>query len=146
MHHYQKQNGIQNQSITNITDLLDSIRAKNPRSEAKAKAVVVVTRNATTEVISSVIHMILDIDGEYSIDPSYDVVSVQEHETEYFTDFTEYINFVETLQEKLNPREYLEQFTDFSRMADYINKGSSPLCNDEYYRKQALYVESVVKV
>ena len=77
MREYQKKNNITRQCVTNAQSLCDIIK-NNSTSNAKTKAVFVVAENNEEDaniIVSG--HLVVELDDETILEPSYDIFCLQ---------------------------------------------------------------------
>lgn len=132
MHYYQKKNEIKKQCITNVQYCYDSIISQG--FNAKAKAVIAIYKNNEEQYIST-IHMVIELDNEIIIDPSYEISSIQEC---YYCDTIK--RAIQVLSNNFKPQEVISNmiklFLQFKQIENEINTNKFVICNKDFYNNQ----------
>ena len=114
---YQKKNNIKKQCVTNCQYLYDIIKM-NSNSNVKTKSVIACSVNYeenTTIVISG--HIIVVLDDETIIEPSYDIFSLEN--VSYFENIKDFIRAFEdknVLKTKFDIKKILNDHIKFKKM------------------------------
>lgn len=146
MWEYQKLHDISDMCITNTAYLHDQIISNGMFS--KAKAVIMTSIKSDEELVVVGGHLVLQIDeddDELLVDASYDCISMPR--AQYFDNITLLLKaypMLKTQQELL--KKTITMFMEFKKYESWINdKDLCPTTYEEYYHKQADYVEAKLK-
>lgn len=144
MREFQKRNNIQKECVTNVQYLYNVIK-QFTSSGVEAKPVIVI--NCNGDSVKYIVHMVLVIDNDVMVDPSYEIFSLQN--AHYFDNIKDLLsNFpLEYVQENIEFKETLadtiKAFNTFIRLANQINSGELTICSKDFYEKQANYINSL---
>ena len=139
---YQKKHNIKNQCITNVQYFRDSLYFSGHDVEVKA-VICVRDINGTRFIYTG--HLIICLDKDTYIDPSYEFQPVQNNT--YFHSMDEFIKFTKntTMSEIIDKEKLKKQmsnFLNFVKHANTINNNECIVASKNYYNKLADYVEN----
>lgn len=140
MRQYQKENGIEKQCITNTQYLYDFIMT-NSTSDVKVKAVLVIGEREEGVLCLVSGHLVVILDDELVIDPSYDVSSLKNRR--YFdnvNDFLKCISDVDRTKFPVDVKTIIESQLKFMKYAKKMNNGDCLVVDEDFYNKQADYI------
>lgn len=140
MHQFQKDNKITKQCITNVQYFYDCIKASG--FNVRAKAVIAFRMNNMD--VYTVIHMVIDFNNQFIIDPSYEISS--DNSYHYFDTIKGIIDFTTTndiLFEKKCITDIVNKFLKFKKFEDQINTGELVICDRDFYHNQHLACASL---
>jgi hypothetical protein len=141
MHGFQERNNIKAQCLTNTQYLLDCIKKNFPHIKAKARAVFVINEDTYTKTLEVINHVVIDIEDNYVLDPSYETASMKN--TRVFGDFVVFKNTL--INVDLPFKKILQEFISLNNQVNDMNNGKLVICDKDFYNKQADYVESMYK-
>jgi hypothetical protein len=147
MRDFQEKNCIKSQCMTNAQYLYDIIKHNSSRN-VKVKPVIVVSIDYETETTTCVGgHLIVELDDDTILEPSYDVFSLKNKS--YFDNIKSlmdsYENELKIISElKSILKESISLFITFVKIAEQINNGELLINDKEFYDNQADYIESFV--
>lgn len=142
---YQKLNNIKGQCMTNVQYLLDTIKMNETDSKAKAMPVIALHRRGDEMLI--VAHLVIALEDDKIIDPSYEISSLDDESTIYCSKIStvkEYLKSTNSDQAETNKtlKFATSKLIEFMKITDEMNRGEIRVSNKEYYNNQADYVES----
>lgn len=141
MHQFQKKNNIKNKCMDNTQYAYDCIRMSSPNMNVKAGAVIMTSYNPKTEHLTVWGgHLAIILNDEHVIDPSYETYSAPD--TMYFTSISTVLKHYPDLS--LNKELFkhtIESFVHFNGVANDINKGLIRVTDEQYYNRQADFIE-----
>jgi hypothetical protein len=144
MREYQQHNNIKKQCVTNTQYLYDTIKM-NSTSNVAAKAVIVFSSDDETNTTTFVGgHLVIVLDNETYIDPSYDVFSLKNKS--YFDNIKDLIGIFDDtnqLATKIDVRQIIYQHLEFMNFAEQINNGECLITDKKFYNQQADYIEKL---
>jgi hypothetical protein len=151
MRKFQKNNNIKKQCLTNTQYLYDIIKSNNINN-VKVKAVFALSNNYDTDTSVFVGgHLILVLDNDVIIDPSYDIFSLKN--ISYFYNIKDLINTTNTTlsvnnKNKLKTiyRELMCNHCRFIKLAERINNGELIITDKIHYNNQADYIENIYNI
>jgi len=145
MHGFQERNNIKAQCVTNTQYLLDCITKNLPYIKAKAKAVFLINEDTDTKTLGVITHVVVDIGDNHVLDPSYETASMKN--TTVYATFKHFKNAFENinLDVAVDYKTIFEQYMALSKTVDDMNNGKLTICDEDFYNKQADYVESRIK-
>lgn len=146
MREFQEKNNIKKQCITNTQYLYDCIKMNSRNTNVKAKAVLVVSNDDETDTSVFVGgHLVVVLDDELILDPSYDVFSLKNRS--YFDNIKDLMDMFSdkhTLKTKVDIKKLIEQHIQFKKYADQINNDECLVSEKKNYNTQADYVEELM--
>lgn len=136
---YQKQHNIVEQCVTNVQFLYDTMKSVTPIA-VKAKAVLVYSYDAETDTtVVMGAHLVLQVDNEHVLEPSYDVDSLKN--VVYFDNVKDFISILDFQQKQVcNMKKLIKDHVEFLAIAKQMNTGKFLIIDRQFYREQALYV------
>jgi len=146
MREYQRKNNIKNKCVRNAQYLYDTIRM-NSSSNVKVKAVLVYAEDADKEESRIVAgHLVLVLEDETIIDPSYDIFSLKNKVySDNINDFMNMFKNKDEVRKDIDIKYIISRHIDFMKFAERINNGECPVSDKKYYNDQADYIESLYK-
>jgi len=141
MREYQKKHNIKKQCVTNCQYLYDTFKENCPLNNIIVKAVIGILLNDDRTIIYKG-HVVVEVDEEFIIEPSYEVYSIGN--IEYFDNIKQFKNRF-TFPNKNDMKDMIKEFICFTKLADIINNGELTFTDKEYYNNQADYVEEKIK-
>ena len=141
MREYQKKHNIKKLCVTNCQYLYDTFKENCPLNNIKVKAVIGISLNDDRTIVYAG-HVVVEVDEEFIIEPSYEVYSM--HNIEYFDNIKQLMNAF-AFPNKNDMKDAIKEFICFTKIADTINNGKYIVMNKEYYDNQADYVEEKIK-
>ena len=145
MREFQKENKIKTQCVTNTQYSYDIIKNNSSITNVKAKAVYVFSNDAETDTLHFVGgHLVVVLDDETIIDPSYDVFCLKNKS--YFDNIKDLMdNFDDKnkLNTKIDIRIMVSQHIRFMKLAAQINRGELVFTDKKFYNDQADYIEKL---
>ena len=144
MMEYQKNNTITKHSVANAQYLHNIIKTSPHKIDVKAKAVIAVSTNYEENKITFVSgHVILMLDNEIMVDPSYDVSCMPN--TTYFETVTDLINAVndtDTLKQNVDIKQITFEHIETMKISKLINDGKFAVVEKEqnHYKKQSEHI------
>jgi hypothetical protein len=141
MRQYQKENNIKRQCITN-TQFLYHLIKDNSNSKVEVKAVIVYGTNEEEDALVVVEgHLVIIIDDDVMIDPSYDVFNIKNNNYCYtFKEFIKVFNDIKILKETLDVKKMIQTHINFTGYANDINNDIFTITEREHYDKQADFI------
>ena len=140
MRTFQKDNFIRNQCITNCQYLYDCIK-NSCINYVKVKSVIVISinnddNNKKYTIVAG--HLIVVLDDDCDIDPSYDVFSLKNKL--YFDNIKD---FMKRIRDKSIPsiKVVIANFLKFIKYADDINNSKLLISDKSFYNEQANYID-----
>jgi hypothetical protein len=131
MHEYQKQNNVKQCCVTNVQIFMDLLRSK---WNVKAMPCVVVSPGM------GMVHLIVYAENKHIMEPSYDMFSTKPKE--YVMTLKDlFTKYPPTLS---NKKWFVEQFLQFQRIADEINRGDFCWSDNKVYFDQWDIIEAVL--
>lgn len=144
MREYQKENNIKKQCVTNAQYLYDTIKM-NSNSNVKTKAVFVFSNNNEEDTAIFVGgHLIVILDDETIIEPSYDIFCLKN--ISYFDNIKDLVNIFDDkvcLNSKIDIKKLIYDHIHFMKISDQINNGEFIITDKKHYNKQADYIEKI---
>ena len=141
MREYQKKHNIKKLCVTNCQYLYDTFKENCPLNNIKVKAVIGISLNDDRTIVYAG-HVVVEVDEEFIIEPSYEVYSM--HNIEYFDNIKQLMN-VFAFPNKNDMKDAIKEFICFTKIADTINNGELTITDKEHYNNQADYVEEKIK-
>jgi hypothetical protein len=144
MHTFQKMNNTTGRCVDNVLSLCDTL--KHHGIDAKAKAVLVCYERPNGYDAACHIHLVVET-NEGIIDPSYEVDSIKL--AAYCDQFCHAKKQMEANFNFIIQPDWHKTLTDFLRfqkIADTINEGTFTCSNYEYYKEQALFIQTMVQI
>ena len=141
MREYQKKHKIKKQCVTNCQYFYDNFKANCPLNTIKVKAVIGISLNDDRTIVYAG-HVVVEVDEEFIIEPSYEVYSM--YNIEYFDNIKQLMN-VFAFPNKNDMKDAIKEFICFTKLADTINNGELTITDKEHYNNQADYVEEKIK-
>ena len=147
MREYQKENNIKGNCMTNCLYLSDIIKniVKNNGLDICVKTIPVYVLSTNSEEATGMFvggHVIISIDDDTFIEPSYEVYCLKNRE--YFTNINDLVNRFDDkvkLSQRFDFKTLISQHIEFIEIANKINNGEFMINDMEYYNKQGDYVE-----
>ena len=131
---YQKENSITKQCVTNVQYLYDFI-VNNDTIPVHTKPVIVMSvDNDTLTIIRG--HLVV-ISNETTIESSYEVDVLKNKY--YYDNIKELINNFNISKPVL--KRIIIDFLNIQKLSDRINKGEFVITDEDFYNKQADYIE-----
>ena len=112
-----------------------------PLNNVKVKAVIGILLHEHRTIIYAG-HLVVEVDEEFIIEPSYEVYSM--HNIEYFDNIKQLMNAF-AFPNKNDMKDAIKEFICFTKIADTINNGELTITDKEHYNNQADYVEEKIK-
>lgn len=144
MREFQKENNIKKQCVTNVQYLCDTIKM-NTRGNVKAKAVLVFSSDNETETAIFVGgHLVVVLDDDTIIDPSYDIFCLKNKS--YFDNIKDLVDMFDNkvqLKSKIDIKKLVCDHIHFMKLADQINNGEFLITEKKFYNEQADYIEKL---
>jgi hypothetical protein len=146
---YQEIHNIKKECVTNVQILYDIIKETDPSLDVKIKAVIVVSHdNENNTHLCVTGHLVLSIDDENVIDPSYEIASLKN--SYYFTNIKDYIQSFNNTYDKKEQIEIfskggglaniIQEHLKFVNIADGMNNNKFRI-NKEYYNNICQYIQ-----
>lgn len=138
-HHYQRENNITEECVTNVSTFIDIIKQLIP-NKITAKAVVCLGRNdEKNEAYIICGHLVVDIVGLGIFDPSYEIHKLKN--TKYCESFKALDGAYKTREDS---KKHLKEHLEFIKIAERINNGEFLIHNQEHYDKQLDFIEKML--
>ena len=138
MNRFQEENNITGACVSNCQYLYDTLKKVY---NVKVQAVIV--SNLKTKVVCSG-HVVLVIDNDILIDPSYQYNSINGEDLVYYPSW-KHFNEIAVLMTNVQKKQSLKDWIYFQKIADRINAGELVVHHDDNYKdvyhKQADYIE-----
>ena len=145
MREFQKENNIKGHCITNTQYLYDFIKMNINNANAKAKAVLVISVDIELDTCFTTSgHLVVVLDDELIIDPSYDVYSLKNKT--YFHNIKDLMSFVkdnDKFKSKVDIKQLIDHHIHFTKLAETINNGECLITEKKFYNNQADYIEKL---
>lgn len=143
---YQRKNIIKGKCITNVQYLYDSIKENIKNCNIKIISVFVTSVHQNIHRLISP-HLVLLLDDNDIIDPSYEVYSLK-NKKYYFTfkdlnDTIDIINYC-NYNPEYNIKEIINRHICITQIADEMNSGKKWITDEEYYNNQADYIQKKI--
>ena len=146
MREFQKNNGIKKQCVTNTQYLYDTIKM-NSINNVKAKAVFVLSCDNDTDTSVFVGgHLVVKLDDETIIDPSYDIFCLKNKS--YFDNIKDLMDMFNDndkvkLKSDVDIKKLICDHIHFIKLAEQINNGQHTITEKKFYDNQADYIEKI---
>jgi len=144
MREFQEKNCIKKQCITNAQYLYDCIK-QNGNNNVKAKAVFAFSNDDETGTVIFVAgHLVVVLDDELIIDPSYDIFCLKN--ILYFDNIKDLIDSFDdkdTLKTKIDIKTLIYEHIKFTKFAEQINNDELLITDRKFYDDQADYIEKL---
>jgi len=144
MRKFQEKNCIEKQCITNTQYLYDCIKQIG-FNNVKAKAVYVFSNDVETSTAIFVAgHLIVVLDDETMIDPSYDIFCLKDKS--YFDNIKDLIDIFDDknkLKTNIDIKKLIGEHITFMKVAEQINNNECIITDKKIYNDQADYIEKL---
>ena len=147
MYAYQKENNIAGKSVANVDYLFTLMRHIDPKTKACPKTVICCTVNEAKQ-LRCFVHVIIMLDDNTFIDPSYEVHSVEDKQ--YYDKIASFVSINEKLLKSCDrafPQALFKQFIEHTKMTEQLAAGNLvPKNKDvEYLTAQSDYIHANFK-
>ena len=144
MREFQEKNCIKKQCVTNAQYLYDCIK-QNTNNNVKVKAILAFSENAETDTAIYVAgHLVVVLDDELIVDPSYDIFCLKNKSYFYnIKDFIDYFDDKDMLKTKFDIKKIIREHIRFTKFAEQINNDECIITNRKFYDEQADYIKKL---
>jgi len=132
MREYQSKNGIKKACVTNTQYLYNKIVGYTDSKVRVIPVIVISNEKGKTKIV---IHLVVSVDEELIIDPSYDVYRLKNKK--YYVNIKDFICNVGNKTEEI-VKKIISEYIDFKKISERINKGELLMYNkdqEEYIDK-----------
>ena len=144
---FQENNSIQNECITNVQYLYDSIKMSTNIKNVVVKAFMVTSLDSDDNLTFVSGHLVIELDNRI-IDPSYDVCVLLKNKR-YFDNIKNLLDNFNSDSKAQFIKKYkhaFDNFLKFVKIADKINSGDCMVHDKVFYNAQADYVDKMISL
>ena len=142
MHKFQQERGVENQCVTNVQFLYDTIKHSPHATDIDVKARACLVLETSASLMRVVVHLVISVD-DATIDPSYDIASLKTKD--YYFSLPAFLK--EAVKRGINlpldfKKDIVEKFIVFLDLARRVNAGELLVTDKTHYNDQADFLQA----